>query len=127
MADDPRVILVVEDEPLIRMVAVDCLEDLGFQVLEAGSASEAWAIVLELPQLWALFTDVEMPGPMDGVALAHLTRLAFPEAHVLVSSGRRLPKKEQLPTRTRFLAKPYGFDDLRFFIEDVGVGSREGL
>lgn len=125
MAGALKVILVAEDEPLIRMNAVECLEEMGFDVLQAGSASEAWAIALKVPKLWALFTDIEMPGSMDGVMLAHLTRLAFPEARIVICSGRRLPMKQQLPPGTRFLAKPYQFDDLRLALNDSNARSPE--
>lgn len=118
MDDALKIILVAEDEPLTRMNAVECLQEMGFHVLQAGSASDAWAIALKLPTLLALFTDVEMPGSMDGVMLAHLTRLAFPEARIVVCSGRRLPMKQELPSGTRFLTKPYEFDALHFAIND---------
>ena len=65
-------ILVVEDEPLLRMTAVDLLEDEGFTVVEAGSGDEGLALLRTIPDIRVLFTDVHMPGSLDGLALARI-------------------------------------------------------
>jgi len=103
-------ILVVEDDPLVRMVAVAQLQDRGFSVLEAPSGDEARILVKETPRIAIVFSDVQMPGKMDGVALARWLASECPAIKVLLTSGRAM-----LPTRTsawRFLPKPYTFDEL---------------
>jgi two-component system, response regulator PdtaR len=102
------VVIVVEDEPLIRMVLVEALLDAGFDVIEATHAREAVTMLEgEAIRVHALFTDVHMPGDMDGVALAHHTRLHWPWISLLVTSGRAYPKTNTMPEGTRFIAKPY--------------------
>jgi two-component system, response regulator PdtaR len=118
MAEKNRVILVAEDEVLLRMMAVESFKDMGFHVLEAGCGLEALDIARERNELWALFTDVEMPGDINGVVLAHRVRMKFPNIRVILCSGRTLPSKNELPERARFLAKPYQLDDLQFCISD---------
>jgi len=100
-------VLVVEDEPLLRMTAVDILEDAGFIVEEAGNSREALAILRRVPDLHVLFTDVQMPGDMDGLALAHLTAKEFPNIGVIIVSGRRRLEAHEIPAGATFLAKPY--------------------
>jgi two-component system, response regulator PdtaR len=121
MKEDRRVILVVEDEILIRMVAVEGFRDMGFHVLEAGCASEALEMIGERQDLWCLFTDIEMPGPMDGLELAHRLRNRFPSARIVVSSGRKLPFRQELPARVRFIAKPYRMNDLQVAVADEDI------
>jgi two-component system, response regulator PdtaR len=111
--------LVVEDEALVRMIAVDSFEDLGFRVLEASCGEEALQVIRTCEELWGVCTDIEMPGEIDGVALAHLLRMQFPSARIVICSGRKLPSKTDLPARARFLAKPYSLDDLRFIVDDA--------
>ena len=101
------VVLVVEDEPLVRMHAVDLLEDEGFTVIEAGTGDEGLAFLHARPDIDVLFTDVEMPGSLDGLALARQTVLHFPGVCVLIVSGRALPTKEQLASGACFFSKPY--------------------
>jgi two-component system, response regulator PdtaR len=100
-------VLVVEDESLIRMLAADSLEEQGFTVLEAGDAAEALAILEEHDEVDVLFTDVNMPGPMDGLALAGLMHDRRPELGLVITSGRGTPDPERLPMSSLYLAKPY--------------------
>ncbi len=102
-----QTVLIVEDEPLIRMTAVDAFEHASFEVLEAGNADEAMAILEKRPDIRALFTDVEMPGTMNGVALAHASREKHPSIAVIIASGRVTPKTNDLPQGAKFLGKPY--------------------
>ena len=101
------VVLVVEDEFLLRLVAVELVEDAGFQVLSAASADEALSILETRGDVWLLFTDVQMPGSMDGLSLAHAVRDRWPPVELLVTSGRYYIGAEELPDRGRFIAKPY--------------------
>ena len=80
-------ILVVEDDGLVRMVAVDMLEEAGFEVLEAGSADAAWAILERTPAVGALFTDIDMPGSIDGLVLAGRVAERWPHIRLVVTSG----------------------------------------
>lgn len=100
-------VLVVEDEPIIRMDAVDFLEEAGFSVEEAADGLQALRILARAPDLHVLFTDVNMPGDLDGLALAHLVAKEFPSIGLIIVSGRAMLKAHQLPTNAVFLAKPY--------------------
>ena len=113
------VILVAEDEALVRMITVETFKELGFVVLEASTGAEALAIVADRSDICALFTDVEMPGELNGVGLAHHVRKLRPLLPIVVSSGRALPRISELPTATRFLAKPYTAYDLLAVAEDI--------
>jgi two-component system, response regulator PdtaR len=105
-------VLVVEDEPLVRMITVACLEDLGCTALEARSADEALGLMEENPAIRLLFTDIQMPGSLDGFELAKLVKRRWPNVNIVISSGRVLPRKADLPEGVRFIAKPYYHHDL---------------
>jgi len=102
-----RTVLVVEDETLIRLLAADCLHESGYNVLEAGDAAEALRILDERDDVDVLFTDVNMPGPMDGVALAGLMHDSRPDLGLIITSGRGAPDLARLPDNSLYLAKPY--------------------
>lgn len=89
------------------MDAVDFLEEAGFSVEEAESGREALRILATVPDLHVLFTDVNMPGDLDGLALAHLVAKDFPSIGLIIVSGHAMLKAHQLPTNAVFLAKPY--------------------
>ena len=100
--------LVVEDDGLIRMDAVDILEQAGFRTLEAATAAQAQELLRQHHQdVVLLFTDVEMPGSRDGFALARDTAQAWPHIAIVVASGRREPSPGDLPEGARFIAKPF--------------------
>jgi len=101
-----RTVLVVEDEMLIRILATDSLEESGFNVLEAADAAEALRI-LDEHDVDVLFTDINMPGPMDGVALAELMHDRRPDLGLIITSGCGEPEPADLPTTSLYLAKPY--------------------
>lgn len=99
--------MIVEDEALIRFDLVDFFEDAGWQVFEAESADDAIAILDQHKEIRVVLTDVQMPGSMDGVKLAHYVRERFPPTVLFVASGAlRIPVGE-LPLRTTFLSKPF--------------------
>ena len=100
-------VLVVEDSPLILMNALDLVEAAGFQSVGARSADEAIAILEARPDIRLVFTDVEMPGTIDGVKLAHYIRNRWPPIHLIVASGRVIQEEIELPTGSRFFSKPY--------------------
>ncbi|HEV2544144.1 response regulator [Methylorubrum populi] len=101
------VVLVVEDETLLRILAVDFLEDEGFTVLEAGTAEEAWLILESRADIGVLFTDVNMPGEMDGLALAARVAERWPHIRLVVTSRRQGLTSDQLPDDGQFVQKPY--------------------
>ena len=105
------VVVVAEDDLLIRMMAVDALTDAGFVVIEAVQAAEALKILsVQADAVQALFTDIHMPGGMTGLELAHHVRSEWPWIALLVASGNSWPSPEALPAGSRFLPKPYDPD-----------------
>jgi DNA-binding NtrC family response regulator len=101
-------VIIVEDESILRMLAVLAFGDAGFEVIEAGNAQEAINILeTKADGLHVLFTDVHMPGPLTGVHLANHVRDRWPWISVLVTSGRGAPTAQELPRGSRFVPKPY--------------------
>lgn len=108
MKPSPPVIVVAEDEPLIRLLVVDVLTDEGFTVIEAEHGDAAVGILeKQAAGIHLLFTDVHMPGTTDGIELAHHTDRNYPWIAVLVSSGKARPDDALFPVSSRFLPKPY--------------------
>jgi CheY-like chemotaxis protein len=107
MTDKKIAVLVVEDEPLVRLNIVAELEDNGLLVLEAGNALEAIAVLGDNPVVDVIFTDVDMPGGMDGLALARIVKDRYPPIQVVVTSGHRLVTERDLPEEAIFVPKPY--------------------
>jgi CheY-like chemotaxis protein len=100
-------ILVVEDEALVRMTLVGVLEDAGFKVIEAVHADEALRVLKAVSDIQALVTDVEMPrGSINGFELARRVRTERQEIGVLIASGRAAPKVGDLPDGALFIGKP---------------------
>ncbi|MBA2771926.1 MAG: response regulator [Pseudomonadota bacterium] len=106
-------VLVVEDEPLVRFAAVDTLEDLGAWALEAQDAREALQLLGEHPQVKILFTDINMPGAMDGLQLARHVHEVRPDVAIVVTSGKQFVEEADLPGRGSFLPKPYRPEQLK--------------
>ena len=102
----PR-ILVVEDEPLLRLFNADMLSDAGFDVLEAANADEALRLLETTRDIRVVFTDVEMPGALDGFALAQRIGVLWPEIGVVITSGRRYPEAALTAPARCFVAKPF--------------------
>jgi CheY-like chemotaxis protein len=108
----PKEVLVVEDEPLVRMVAADALTDCGIMTWEAADANEALEVLGEHPRIGVVFTDVNMPGEMSGLGLAHEVSLIRPEVELIVTSGAISLAEKDLPDNGTFLPKPYGMKSL---------------
>lgn len=104
-----QVVLVVEDDPLLRMMAVDLVEDAGFCAVEASGADEAIEIMESRADIDVLFTDVDMPGCMNGLGLANWARASNKPLGIVVTSGHQNPSNETLPVRSVFFPKPYDF------------------
>jgi CheY-like chemotaxis protein len=102
------VVLVVEDEPLVRIFIADFLDEAGFKVLEAANADEAVTILTARPDVQAVITDIEMPkGSMNGLELTRVIQERWPGVGVVISSGRERPGPDDLSEKVAFLAKPY--------------------
>jgi CheY-like chemotaxis protein len=106
------VVLLVEDEPLVRLTQVDILREAEFWVVEAQDADEAFELLKTRSDIAAILTDVDMPGSMDGFEFARLVRQGWPEVGVLVISGKTSPDTGDLPPNATFLHKPVLPDDL---------------
>lgn len=103
-----RSILVAEDESLLRMVAVDMFEKAGYHVIDVESGDEgAQALADGDENIVGLFTDVHMPGVIDGFALAKITHDLHPDAVILIVSGKAVPSPENMPADAIFMGKPY--------------------
>ncbi|WP_294642484.1 response regulator [uncultured Aureimonas sp.] len=105
-------VLVVEDDALVRAEAVDLCEEAGFTVYEARNADQAIRHLERHSDIRVLFTDVEMPGTMDGLKLARAVRDRWPPVTIMVTSGRVKVGKEDLPENGLFFAKPYPPDEI---------------
>jgi two-component system, response regulator PdtaR len=105
----PRIV-VADDDDLVRAMVVDVLTDAGFDVLEAGDAQEALRILKTKDDVLVLFTDINMPGDMNGIELAERVRHLWPKLSVVIGSGGPVPSA--IPPTSTFWSKPYDFDVL---------------
>jgi CheY-like chemotaxis protein len=113
------IILVVEDDFLLRMDAVQMIEEAGFDVLEAANADEAISILETRSDIKVIFTDINMPGSMDGLKLAHAVRGRWPPIKIIATSGHVEVKDEELPSGGMFIPKPYSFGYVTGVIRDL--------
>ena len=104
------VVLVVEDEALVRCVAVGMLEDAGFRMIEAVNADQALELLGADSDVQLLFTDVNMPGTINGLALARQVHDRWPHIGIMVASANRVPQSDDMPAGSRFEQKPYSID-----------------
>jgi CheY-like chemotaxis protein len=100
-------ILIVEDSGLIRLDAVDMAKLEGYTVFEAANADHAIAILEAHPEIRLVFTDIEMPGSMDGLKLAHYIRHRWPPIKLIIASGKMERGQIGLPEGGLFFSKPY--------------------
>jgi CheY-like chemotaxis protein len=107
VAPNKPVVLVVEDDFLLRMDAADIIRDAGFDVIEASNADEAIIILESRGDIAVVFTDVQMPGTMDGLKLARAVRGRWPPIKIVTTSGQCVVEASDLPEGGRFLPKPY--------------------
>ena len=101
------VVLIVEDEPLLRLNAASMIEEAGFDTLEARSADEAIALLETDSRIGIVFADIDLPGSMDGLRLAVAVRDRWPPVELLLTSGHVVVNDDDLPDRGHFLPKPY--------------------
>ena len=100
-------VLIVEDDSLVRMDTADMMGGLGFSVLEAKDASEAIRLLESRLDITVMFTDVEMPGSMNGLKLARVVHGRWPPIKIIITSGKVKLSEDDLPDGGRFLSKPY--------------------
>jgi DNA-binding NtrC family response regulator len=108
----PAVVLMVEDEPMIRMLGSEVLTHAGYVVIEAEDAEAALRAIENNRHISLLFTDINMPGGMDGLALAQKVCLCRPDIRLLIVSGRPAPSAGEMPRCARFMPKPYDLSDV---------------
>jgi two-component system, response regulator PdtaR len=121
---DQIFVLVAEDEELVRMVIVDALEDAGFEVMHVEHSEAALGVLQDHgDRVHVLFTDIQMPGAMDGVALAHHTAKNWPKIALLITSARPRPHQSKLPEKSRFLAKPYRHQHVIRHIQELAAAA----
>ena len=115
----PAVVLIVEDEMLLRMRAVDMVEDAGYIPLEAVDADEAVAILESRSDIALIFTDIQMPGSMDGLKLAHAVHERWPPIKIILVSGQISPASAEIPADSRFFGKPLEAGEMIAEIRDM--------
>jgi CheY-like chemotaxis protein len=108
----PPVVLVVEDEMLLRLRAVDMVEDAGYASVEAVDADEAVTILETRSDIALLLTDVQMPGSMDGLGLAHVVHKRWPPIKIILVSGALKLAKSDIPADSRFFGKPLEAEEM---------------
>jgi CheY-like chemotaxis protein len=123
----PATILVVENEALVRLELADRLARSGLTVLVASDADEAIVLLDAHPEIEVLFTDIRMPGSMDGVRLAHHVRDRWPPVKIIVASGMTDAARRDLPHGSLFLRKPYAPEVLAGALAQMMTGSGPGL
>ncbi|HYF52942.1 MAG TPA: response regulator [Salinarimonas sp.] len=106
------VVLLVEDEPLVRLVQVEILRDDRLWVVEAGDADEAFELMRGRPDIRVVVTDVDMPGSINGFEFARLVHQGWPDIGIVVTSGKMRPDPGDLPEGAIFVPKPTSADVL---------------
>lgn len=112
-SDHSPLVLVVEDEPLVRMAAIEMVREAGFEVMEAADALAALRILENwADDVCAVFTDIDMPGGMNGLELAATVHVCWPWIALVVTSGHRAAPHLTIPGHAVFMPKPYREDDV---------------
>jgi len=119
-------ILVVEDEALVRIHGCGLLEGAGFEVIEAETADEAVGLLERHDDVGLLFSDIDMPGSMDGLELAAIVHDRWPGIGLLITSGHRRPSGDSLPDGGRFIAKPWQEDRVLNEIRSILLSKGSG-
>jgi CheY-like chemotaxis protein len=116
------VVLIVEDEFLLRIDAVDMIAAAGFEVVEAGNADEAIEVLESRRDITVVFTDIQMPGSMDGLKLARAVRGRWPPIKIIATSGHANVGETDLPEGGRFLPKPYSSTEVAGVLRELTGG-----
>jgi CheY-like chemotaxis protein len=112
-------VLVVEDEMVLRMRAVDLVEDAGFSAIEAVNADAAIAVLESRSDIALLLTDIQMPGSMDGLGLAHAVHERWPPVKIILVSGQLKAPNMDIPADSRFFGKPLKAGEMIAEIQDI--------
>jgi two-component system, response regulator PdtaR len=128
IAPEHPVVLVAEDEILVRMNIADCLRSAGFLVVEAASADEARVALMAISEIDAVFSDVNMPAMQDGIGLAMWMAVRLPDVPVILTSGNSSPTQAAAvaacPNVTDYVAKPYACPDIERLLRQRIAGRR---
>jgi CheY-like chemotaxis protein len=116
------VVLIVEDDFLLRMDAVDMIAAAGFEAVEARNADQAIEILEARPDITVVFTDIQMPGSMDGLRLARAVRGRWPPIKIVATSGHVKVREADLPEGGRFLPKPYSPREVTGVLRELTAG-----
>lgn len=100
-------VMVVEDDPLVRMHGIDIFEEAGFTVIEADNADEALVMLVDGAEIHLLFSDIDMPGSIDGMDLARIVYGRWPAIRLLVTSGYHRVSEADVPGSGKFVRKPW--------------------
>jgi CheY-like chemotaxis protein len=114
------VVLIVEDDTMVRSLAIEMVQEAGFEVIAAVNADDAIRILENNSDIGVVFTDIQMPGSMDGLKLAHAVRNRWPPIKIIVTSAQRMATGNELPEGGRFLAKPYSSAQIRGVLRESG-------
>jgi len=106
------VVLIVEDEPLLRMNAVDMVEDAGFEAVDAANAEQAMQVLERRDDISIIFSDIDMPPGIDGMKLVAIVRDRWPPIEIILVSGQLVSDEVDLPERGLFFSKPYRSGEL---------------
>jgi two-component system, response regulator PdtaR len=115
----PIKVLVVEDEPFISMDISEHLQDVGFIVFEASNADAAITLLEENSDISLIFTDIDMPGSMDGLKLAAAVADRWPPIRIIITSGHRTVEITDIPDGSVFFAKPYSNRTIETAVRDL--------
>lgn len=117
--EDRLIGLVVEDEAMLRFTLAQDLQAAGYKTYEAENASEAIKAMEDYPDIRVVFSDVQMPGTMDGLGLSRYVRDRWPPTIIVVTSGRCSPSASEMASGAMFLAKPYSHEKLSRMLEGI--------
>lgn len=123
MTSESPSVLIVDDEAIVRMDLADLFRDAGLETFEAGSAEEAIRIMEANDRIRVLFTDIDMPGSMDGLKLSHYVRDRWPPIRIIVASGHTFASAAQLPPLATFLPKPFQTGELDRIVRSIQLGA----
>ena len=115
----PPIVLIVEDDMILRMRSVDIVEDAGYTPVEAVDADEALGILQSRSDIALLFTDIQMPGSMDGLQLAHAVYERWPQLKIILVSGKLKLSSAEIPRDSRFFGKPVVSDEIITEMQDM--------
>ena len=123
---DKTNVLVVEDEMVLRMRAVDIVEDAGFTAIEATNADQAISVLEARSDISLLLSDIQMPGSIDGLKLAHAVHERWPDVKIILVSGHINPSNQERPENSRFFGKPINSKQMIAELQDmIGKGTLE--